>query len=160
MMTLFVAVAVVAILVKRFVGEPLGARDLLVPPAVLTGLGVWAVVEAAPVRAVELAWIVGAALVGMALGAARGWTVRLFLRNGSLWQRYSPWTVVVWIGSVAVSVGLGWLAVRGGVRAEVRPVTLAIGVSLLGELLVLGGRAWLAGVPFAPRNRPAVRAHG
>src|SRR5690242_4292797 len=103
-MTLLVVVAVVVVVVKRFVGEPLIARDLLVLPVVLVGLGVWAVAEAAPVRVLEVAWVVGAALVGMALGAARGWTVRLFVRDGALWQRYSPWTIAVWVGSVAASV--------------------------------------------------------
>ncbi|GAA1032888.1 hypothetical protein GCM10009557_32850 [Virgisporangium ochraceum] len=144
-MIIILGIAVVVVVVRRFLGEPLSARDLLVPPVVLVGLVGSAVVGAAPATAVELAWVVSGSIVGLALGAARGWTVRLFVRDGALWQRYGPWTVVVWVGSVAVSAGLGWLAVRGGVREEVRPVTLAIGVSLLGELLVLGGRAWLAG---------------
>jgi hypothetical protein len=157
-MTVVAAVAVTVLVVKRFVGEPLAARDLLVPPAVLVALGGWAVVRAAPVSALELAWVAGAASVGLALGAARGWTVRLFVRDGSLWQRYTPWTVVVWVGSAAAGAGLGWLAARGGVRAEVRPVTLSIGVSLLGELLTLGGRAWLTGVPFAGRPGQPGRA--
>jgi hypothetical protein len=146
-MIIILGIAVVVVVVRRFLGEPLSARDLLVPPVVLVGLGGYAVVGAAPVTAVELAWVVSGSIVGLALGAARGWTVRLFVRDGALWQRYSPWTVVVWVGSVAASAGLGWLAVRGGVREEVRPVTLSIGVSLLGELLVVGGRAWLAGQP-------------
>jgi hypothetical protein len=131
-MTMLVVAAVVVIVVKRFLGEPLVARDLLVPPAVLVAVGGYAVVRAGPVT--------GAALAGLALGAVRGGTVRLFVRNGALWQRYSVWTVVAWAASIAVGAGLGWLAVRGGVREEVRPVTLSVGVSLLGEVAILGGR--------------------
>ena len=142
-MSVLVAAAVVVLVVKRFLGEPLVARDLLVPPAVLVAVGGYAVVRAGPVSVREVAWVVGSALAGMALGAVRGGTVRLFVRNGSLWQRYSAWTIVAWAASIAVGAALGWLAVRGGVREEVRPVTLSVGVSLLGELVTLGGRAWV-----------------
>ncbi|GAA0919260.1 DUF1453 family protein [Virgisporangium aurantiacum] len=142
-LSVLVAVAVVVLVVKRFLGEPLVARDLLVPPVVLVAVGGYAVVRAGPVSVREVVWVVGSALAGMVLGAVRGGTVRLFVRNGALWQRYSAWTIVAWAASIAVGAGLGWLAVRGGVRAEVRPVTLSVGVSLLGELVTLGGRTWV-----------------
>ncbi len=139
---IFMAAVVVFVVVRRFVGEPVNPRDLVVPPLLLAGLGVHALTKAGPLTPAELGWIAGGALVGLACGAVRGVTVRLFQRNGALWQRYSLWTVVVWVVSFAASAGLGYLAVRAGVRAEVRPLTLSIGMSLLGELLTLGVRAW------------------
>jgi hypothetical protein len=141
MSSIIVAAIVVYVVVKRFIGEPLNLRDLVVPPLVLAGLGIHALTKTAPLTAAELGWIIGGAAIGLAFGALRATTVRLFTRDGGLWQRYTVWTVVVWLVSFAASAGLGYLAVRAGVRAEARPLTLSIGVSLLGELLVLGTRA-------------------
>ncbi|MGY0233707.1 DUF1453 domain-containing protein [Longispora urticae] len=148
-----VAVAVVAVIVKRLVGEPLNARDLALPPLVLVGIGVYTVAKVDHLTTLDLAWTVGTTVVGLAFGAVRGTTVRLFTRDGVLWQRYSGWTFAVWLGSLAVSLGLGWLAVAAGTNAAARPITLSIGVSLLGELATLGLRALATGVPFAP-DRP------
>ncbi|MEV6522084.1 DUF1453 domain-containing protein [Longispora sp. NPDC051575] len=145
-----VAVAVVALIVKRLVGEPLNARDLALPPLVLVGIGVYTVAKVDHLTTLDVAWTVGGAVVGLAFGAVRGTTVRLFARDGVLWQRYSGWTFAVWLGSLAVSLGLGWLAVGAGTNAQARPITLSIGVSLLGELATLGLRALSTGVPFAP----------
>lgn len=148
-----VVVAVVVIVVKRFLGEPLNARDLAVPPLVLVGIGIYTLTRVGQLSGSEIGWIAVGSVVGLALGAVRGTTVRLFNRDGVLWQRYSGWTVGVWVVSFAVSAGLGHLATGAGVREEARPLTLSIGVSLLGELATLGKRALSSGVPFAPDRR-------
>lgn len=81
---------------------------------------------------------------GFAFGALRGMTIRLFERDGHLWQRYTPWTLLVWVTSLGASVGMGLLI--GGHA----PTQLSIGVSMLGELCVIGAKALNTGIPFAP----------
>jgi hypothetical protein len=146
-----IAAGVLYVLVRRFMGEPLNARDLLAPPAFLLFFGIRAADEFQLIYVVPLA-------AGFAFGALRGMTIKLFERDGHLWQRYTPWTLVVWVTSLGASLGLGLLI--GGHA----PTQLSIGVSMLGELCALGAKALNTGVPFAPgktlRNPVQERFHG
>src|SRR5687767_1932788 len=99
---LLIAAGVLYVLVRRFMGEPLNARDLLAPPAFLLFFGIRAVGEFHPIYLLLLA-------AGFAFGAFRGMTIRLFERDGHLWQRYTPWTLLVWVTSLGASVGIGLL---------------------------------------------------
>lgn len=146
-----IAAGVLYVLVRRFRGEPLNARDLLAPPAFLLFFGIRAVDEFHLIYLVPLA-------AGFAFGALRGMTIRLFERDGHLWQRYTPWTLVVWVTSLGVSLGLGLLI------GEHAPTQLSIGVSVLGELCTIGAKALNTGIPFAPektlRDQAPERFHG
>ncbi|GHF25855.1 hypothetical protein GCM10010218_03200 [Streptomyces mashuensis] len=147
-----IAVVVVIVVVKRLAGEPLDARDLFGPALVLTAIGTWTVVRnEAGLTGTDLAWTVSGAVLGLALGAARGATVRVFEKEGVLWQRYTGRTFLVLAVSLAVMAGFGWLAARGGMHEGARPVQLSIGVGFLGEALVVGARGLATGVPFATR---------
>ncbi|GLZ80903.1 hypothetical protein Afil01_57100 [Actinorhabdospora filicis] len=153
-MTALIVVAVIALIVKRFRGEPLNARDLCGPPVILCGIAVYELTKLDLVDARDIAWIVGGGLLGVVMGAIRGGTLVLFRREGVLWQKYTAGTVVVWVLSLAVNGGFGLLATKvGGMHAEARQMTLSIGVGLLGEMLVVGARALRSGVPFAPEKR-------
>jgi hypothetical protein len=134
-----IAAGVLYVLVRRFRGEPLNARDLLAPPAFLLFFGIRAVDEFHLIYLIPLA-------AGFAFGAFRGMTIRLFERDGHLWQRYTPWTLVVWVTSLGASLGLGLLI--GGHA----PTQLSIGVSMLGELFTIGAKALNTGIPFAPND--------
>ncbi|MCE7007544.1 DUF1453 family protein [Kibdelosporangium philippinense] len=150
--TVIVIALVIGVIVKRFLGEPLNARDVFVPPVVLTGIGVYHLVKDVHPTGGEIAWIVVAALVGLGFGAIRGLTPRLYAKEGHLWQRYTVWTLAVWVTSIVVNFGIGFLATTAGVPTEARPMTLSIGVSLLGEAITLGGRALKMNVPFTPEQ--------
>jgi hypothetical protein len=131
-----IAAGVLYVLVRRFTGEPLNARDLLAPPAFLLFFGIRAVEEFHLIYVLPLA-------AGFAFGALRGMTIKLFERDGHLWQRYTPWTLLVWLTSLGASLGLGLLI--GGHA----PTQLSIGVSMLGELCAIGAKALNTGIPFA-----------
>lgn len=153
MWTVIIVVALaVGVIVKRFVGEPLRARELFAPPLILTGLGVHSLANDLHPDGRDLAWIATASVVGLAMGALRGLTPRLFPRDGHLWQRYTLATLGVWVLSIAVNLGIDLLATAAGTPGEARPTTLAIGAGLLGEALVLGWRALASGTPFAPND--------
>jgi hypothetical protein len=131
-----IAAGVLYVLVRRFIGEPLNARDLLAPPVFLLFFGIRAMTDFHASYLLPLA-------AGFAFGALRGVTIKLYERDGHLWQRYTPWTLLVWVASLGVSAGLGLLI--GGHA----PTQLSIGVSLLGELCAIGVRALNTGIPFA-----------
>ncbi|MEV0680644.1 DUF1453 domain-containing protein [Actinosynnema sp. NPDC050436] len=147
-----IGAAVVAVVVKRVLGEPLNGRDLVVPPLVLLGIGGYELTKTS-VTAVDVLWLVGGVAMGLALGVLRGATIKVYERDDVLWQRYTPWTLAVWVGSFAVNAGLGFAASASGVHADARPMALSIGVGLLGELVPVGLRAIRSGVPFAPERR-------
>jgi hypothetical protein len=134
-----IAVAVVAVVAKRFHGERVTVRDLAGPPVVLLAIGVLGLADVR-LTAVDWVWLVAGSLVGLGLGVARGATVRVFARDGVPWQRYTPWTLLVWLGSFAVSVALGLAATASGAQADARPLTLSIGIGLLGEAIPIGVR--------------------
>ncbi|MEU2793092.1 DUF1453 domain-containing protein [Streptomyces sp. NPDC007100] len=145
-----VAAVLVLVIAKRLKGEPVTVRDLFAGPAVLTGLGILFITKADDVTGTDIAWVVPGTLLGLALGAARGLMVRLFERDGTLWQRYTGRTFLVVVASLLVSAGYGVLAEHMGMHASARPVQLSIGVSFLGESLLIYYRGRKTAVPFAP----------
>ncbi|REK88860.1 DUF1453 domain-containing protein [Streptomyces inhibens] len=148
-----ILVAVIAVIIKRLRGEPLNARDLFAPPVVLIAIGVFAVAKAEDLTGSDIAWATAGALLGCALGALRGTTIQLFDRDGVLWQRYTGRTFAVAVISLLGMAGFGLLAVKMGMHEDARPVQLGIGVSFLGEALVVGCRGLASGTPFAPERR-------
>ncbi|MFI1800350.1 DUF1453 domain-containing protein [Streptomyces sp. NPDC020379] len=150
-----IAVAVVVVVIKRLAGEPLNARDLLAAPVILTGLGVASLAKAEGLTATDGVWSATGAVLGMAAGAWRGSTIAVFEKNGVLWQRYTGRSFLVLVITFAAMAGFGLLATRAGMHESARPTQLNIGVSFLGEALVVGLRGLRSGVPFAPeRSRP------
>lgn len=150
MTTLAIAALAVALVVKRLYGEPLDARELLGAPLALTAVGVWHVAkEAGGLTGADVAWVAAGGVLGFALGALRGRTVRVFERDGVAWQRYTGRTFLYAVGSFAVTGVFGYLAVRAGMHEAARPVTLSIGVSCLGESMAVALRGLSTGLPFA-----------
>lgn len=143
-----IAAAVLYLLIRRFRGEPLNARDLLAPPAFLLFFGIRALDEFHLIYLIPLT-------TGFAFGALRGTTIKLFEKEGHLWQRYTPWTLLVWVTSIGASFGTSALI------GHTAPTQLSIGVSLLGELCTIGAKALNTGIPFAPEqtNRLTKRFH-
>ncbi|MGW7490833.1 DUF1453 domain-containing protein [Streptomyces sp. NPDC054786] len=148
-----IVVVLIAVVIKRLRGEPLNARDLFAPPVVLVTLGVFALAKAENLTGTDITWAATGALLGCALGALRGTTIGLFERDGVLWQRYTGRTFVVALISLLVMAGFGLLAVKMGMHEYARPTQLGIGVSFLGEALVVGYRGLASGTPFAPERR-------
>lgn len=150
--TLLVVGLVVYVVARRMMGEPLVARDVYVPPVVLVAIGGHGVLEQ-DLSALDAGWLAVTVLLGVAFGALRAATAVVYPKDGVLWQRYTWKTLVVWVITFAVSLGVGALAVMAGMHAETRSMPLSIGVGLLGEALVILIRARTAGVPFAPDKR-------
>jgi hypothetical protein len=153
MVVALIVVAVGYTIVRRTIGEPLNMRDLFGAPVVLLAVGGYGLSKVSGVAGIDIAWLAGTSCVGLALGVWRGATVRLMVKDGALWQRYPARTYLVWVVSLVVNVGLGVVATHMSVQADARPMTLSIGVSLLGEAVAVALRAMATGVPFSVESR-------
>src|SRR5438034_442864 len=99
LLQILIGVAVVVYLFgRRLAGEPLKARRLLILPAVVT---IWGASQlTGGLHAADVATIAVAVVVSLVLGAVRGATIRVFVRDGHLWQRYTFVTIGVWLLSI------------------------------------------------------------
>ncbi|KAA8890401.1 DUF1453 family protein [Nocardia colli] len=150
-----IIVGAIVLIVKRFMGEPVDARDTFLTPLILVGIGVYSVTKVDDLSAIDIVWLVIGGVVGIAFGAVRGTTTVLFDRDGHLWQRYTVKTLVVWATSIVVGFGISLLGHTMGMHHDAKPITLSIGIGMLGEMLTLGLRAISTGVPFAPDKKAA-----
>jgi hypothetical protein len=92
----------------------------------------------------------GLAAVGM--GLARGSTVEVFERNGVAWQRARWATLGMWVASIAARLGLVLLAHAAGapIAASMSALPLLLGLTLLGQNLLIMARARQAALPLLP----------
>jgi hypothetical protein len=149
---LLIAAVVIYVIVRRFAGQPLTARTMVIPLA-LTAIGGYQLVQH-HLTAVDIAVIAAELVLGLAVGAVRGTTIKIYERGGHLWQRYQLTTLAVWIVAIALRIGIafGGHAVGADV-ASGSSIMLMVGASLIAESGVVGLRAARTGVPFAPSQR-------
>lgn len=145
-------VVVAVVLIRRFRGEPVDAKDLVTAPLILLFLGIKDLVDFTHWTPANIAFLVASIVTGIGFGLLRGTSTVLFEKNGTLHQRYTLKTLGVWAVSLAAGVGLTFGAHAIGAEEAVRPMTLSIGLSLLGEMLACGYRGLRTGIPF---SRPA-----
>ncbi len=148
---LLIVVAVTYVIGRRLSGEPLQGKRLIVLPAALVIYGVSQLHHLGPAAAVVL---VVEGLIAFGLGAVRGVTIAVYERNGHLWYRYRPLTIVVWIVTIAARVGLVFGAHLVGVDLPTTAsILVGFGISLFGEAAVVAAKAQRSGVPYAPDKR-------
>ncbi|HEY7813734.1 MAG TPA: hypothetical protein VIC62_10875 [Nakamurella sp.] len=148
-----VLAAIGYVLASRIKGQPVNIRRLLVLPAVLTAMGILELAGSVsggvgPWDAVLLA---AGLLAAAGLGAARGATVAVFVKDDRWWLRYRLATLALWGATVAVRVGLTVLAHWAGatVATSGPALLLSAGATLLAEGAMVaqrantsGGRQW------------------
>lgn len=162
---LVVAAFAVLMIVRRLAGQPVQAKRLFLLPLIMLAIGVYEVVKGGSEVPASL-WlsIVVTGALSVVLGMARGATLRLYERDGALWQRYTWVTFVVWGASFVVRFGVraligGDAAYRtaiahGGLHGAtgstlIMSMLVTSGLGFLGEALVVTPRALRLGVPFA-----------
>ncbi|WP_432839277.1 hypothetical protein [Dactylosporangium sp. CA-092794] len=157
--TALIALAVIVLLMaRRFAGEPLGARRLVVPPLILVVFGGYTLshlhFSAVHSAAADGAVLGAGAVVAVLGGILRGLTVRVFVRNGHVWYRYTWITAVVWLALIVLRVGqlLAGRALGADQDVLSAGLLLILGLSFLGEAAIVGRRAIATGAPFAPRG--------
>jgi membrane protein CcdC involved in cytochrome C biogenesis len=168
---LVVAALAVLMIVRRLAGQPVQAKRLFLLPLIMLAVGGYEVVKSGSGVSASL-WlsIVVTGVLSVVLGMARGATLRLYERDGALWQRYTWVTFVVWGVSFVVRFGVraligGDAAYRtaiahGGLHGAtgstlIMSMLVTSGLGFLGEALVVTPRALRLGVPFASSGSAA-----
>ena len=146
---------VIYVIARRFRGEPLVAKDLVASPLIMLGIGVYSLTKETGWTALDVGWLVLGVGTGLILGAIRGASSELFVRDGVLHQRYTWKTLLIWAGSAAIGFGLGFAGTALGVHPETRPYPLSLGIGLFGEMITCGLRALRTGHDFAPPRQNA-----
>jgi hypothetical protein len=139
---------VVYMLISRMMGQPAQAKRMLLLPAILTVVGV---TQLSGVNsATSVLFLVATAAISVVLGAARGFSVRISLRDGVAFVRYTGLTVALWVLNIAVKFGanfaLGAIVGKAAGGAS-NSIMVTIGLGLLVEGLVVLYRAMRADHP-------------
>jgi hypothetical protein len=140
-----VAAIIVIMLVRRFTGSPVTVKSWVLPLGLMAA-GAFQI--HGHIGAMDLALLAIEMILAAAAGFARGQTVKLYMRAGQLWQRYTPLTLLVWIGMIVARVGFGALGhALGAAISSEAVVLIAFGLSLFIESLVVNRRALATGAP-------------
>ena len=156
---LVIAAIVIYILAKRFAGSPVGAKTLVLP-LVMVGYGLTQLSRAAD-HPLTIALLAIEGVISLAAGAARAATIKLYVRDGHLWQRYRLTTLMVWLAMIAIRIGF---LVAGGAAGVSLPeggtIFFTFGLSMIVETALVGKRAAATGAPIMARQsrRPSVNA--
>jgi hypothetical protein len=144
--------AIIVLLVTRARGRPLEPARLLVGPLLLIAIGIGSSTPALHGATLHGATLHGAAwhgidylIVGLDLldsllvGTIRGFTVRLYQRDGAPWYRYGPVTIALWLLSILIRVGLVILgaAHHASPLAEGSDLLFMLGLALLCQNVVV-----------------------
>ncbi|WP_134663271.1 MULTISPECIES: DUF1453 family protein [unclassified Amycolatopsis] len=142
-----IVAAVGYLMVRRMIGEPAQAKQMLILPAILSVVGL-STVSGDVKTAASLVFLIGTAAISVVLGVLRGYSVRISRRDGTAFVRYTPVTVGLWVANIVVKIGVN-VALdafapqdAGGVSNS---MLLTIGVGILAEGLVVLYRALRAG---------------
>jgi hypothetical protein len=137
------------VLASRITGQPVNTRRLLVLPGVLTAMGALQLSGAVSggVRPQDLGLLAVGLATAAGLGAARGGTVTVAVRDGRPWLQYRAVTLGLWAATVAVRIGLTVLAHAAGatVAGSGPALLLSAGATLLAEGAVVAHRASTGG---------------
>jgi hypothetical protein len=150
---LIVAAVVIWMIVRRFVGSPVQAKSLAAPIA-LTAYGVVQLNNGmhGHFSGADVSMLVAEAAVGLIAGLVRGATIKLYVRDGHLWQRYTLVTLGAWVAFIAARLAV---AAGGNVIGASLPlggtIMAAFGLSMLVESFVVQKRAQGTGAAIAPR---------
>lgn len=154
------AIAIVAYVIgKQLIGEAVQGKRLIVLPLVLTGIGVANVAGAhSHPSGTDIVLIAVSAAIAIAVGLGLGSLMRLESRDGGLWAQLPTRGLWLWGGLLVSRVALMGVAHVAGadVAASSDAILLTLGLNRVAQGCVVGGRAMLVGIPFAPEKDGSV----
>lgn len=146
------ALVVLRVLGKQLTGSVVTARSLVLMPAILIVVGLVSASTALSIaNPGEIVFFLIDAVIGVGLGLARGATTRLSLRDGSLFQKGTALTLVLWLATIAVRVGAGLLGNSLGVAGTLTAASalLLFGLTIAAQNGVVYLRAQQQRLPLA-----------
>lgn len=154
-----VAAILVFVIGRRLAGEPLRAGRVTIFPLVIAAIGLYQVSRAPHLNPTDVGLIGLEAAIAVGLGLLRGSTIKVFVRDGHLWQKYSWATVGLWVASILLRFGMtGGAVLLGADRSVMQTaILLTLGLTFAGEGAVIALRARALGAPYAPRDSRRAR---
>ncbi|MEV4109148.1 hypothetical protein [Nonomuraea sp. NPDC049695] len=133
-----IVLATIFVVYRQMKTRPTAKRGLLYTAAAMSVVGV---VTGGLIDARHLALSIGlllvAAVVAVALGVWRATTVRVWLdESGAAWSKATGWTLLAWLVSIAVRVGLYFAGQALGLTSSPTGILLFVG-------LTIGAQAYL-----------------
>ncbi|MBV9846679.1 MAG: hypothetical protein JOZ47_16655 [Kutzneria sp.] len=150
------ALVVIRVISKQVTGSPVTPRQVVVMPTILIAAGLISVGPAlGEASAGELA-LFGVDLIVLGLlGTARGVSTRLSMRDGRPFQKGTALTLLLWLATIGLRVGGGFLAAALGVGGTLTTASmlLSIGLSIGVQNMTIWSRAKRLTVPLAVGHR-------
>jgi hypothetical protein len=135
-----VYVALIGFLVaRRIQGRPVeSTKKLFILPVVLAFIG-WQDISHATLNSVDIAVVVAGSAVSLGLGALRGATNKVSVRDGLPWVRWGGASVAVFAVNLVTKLILdvGGVAAGGTTAGVTSSLLLAVGLMMLGEAAVI-----------------------
>jgi len=128
-------------LIRRSAGQPAQGRKLLVAPIVFIVIGLF--VLSHNWSPLGLAVVIVSTLVSIAFGIARGFTIRLYEKDGIVWMKYTKVTIALWIANIVIKLA------GAAIVASINPAAgsqessglfLRLGLGVLMEGIVVASR--------------------
>jgi FtsH-binding integral membrane protein len=153
------AAILVFVIGRRLAGEPLKAGRITVLPLALAVIGLYQVSKAPHLSPTDIGLIAVEAVIAVGIGLLRGSTIKVFVRDGHLWQKYSWATVGLWLVSILLRFGMtGGAVLLGADRSVMQTaILLTLGLTFAGEGAIIALRARALGAPYAPRDSRRAR---
>jgi hypothetical protein len=153
------AAILIFVIGRRLAGEPLRAGRVTIFPLVIAVVGLYQISRLPHLTGTDIGVIGLEAVIAVVLGLVRGSTIKVFVRDGHLWQKYSWATVGLWLGSILLRFGMtGGAVLLGADRSVMQTaVLLTLGLTFAGEGAVIALRARALGAPYAPRDSRRAR---
>ena len=146
------ALVVLRVLGKQLTGSVVTGKSLVLMPAILVVIGLGSAASAITLALPgEILLFLVDAVIGLALGVARGASTRLSLRDGGLFQKGTALTLVLWLATIAVRVGAGFIGHSLGVEGTLTTASavLLFGITIAAQNAVIYLRAQQHQLPLA-----------
>lgn len=143
---------VVRVISRQVVGSAVTTRSLVLMPVILVVLGLFSASGALGTASVgELAFFAVDVAVLVVMGTLRGASTTLSMREGGLYQKGTALTLVLWIGTIALRVGAGFLGAALGVNSALTTASLLLtfGVTIAAQNATVYLRAQRSRMPLA-----------
>lgn len=148
-----VAAVLALVIVRQTIARPVTMRRLFLLPGVITVLGLASIgqVFAHGVTTRDVLLLLLDVVAAVGLGLLRGVTMRVWESGGVAYSRGQWMTLVAWLVSIAVRIGLVVLAhaMAATVAANESLLTVLLGVTLLAQNLLVAARVQRAGWALA-----------
>jgi hypothetical protein len=152
-----ILIAAIALIViyRQFQTRAISTRGLVILPLALLVLGANGLAQTPPKGALAIGALALEAAIGIGLGALRGRSVLVWQdTGGTWWRRGTRTTAALWVGTIAVRIGVivGARLLGDHDATSSGSIELALGVSLAAQFAVIALRCGL--VDLAPSLRP------